>query len=442
MKIAEFFALVTLKGGKESVSTLKSMVSTTIAVKSSLISATTALYNMSAAARQSAMFMDMYQLNTGLSTTQLQKLSFQASQAGVSMQELGGTIQKLQQMNANARLGYGWDPILTRFGVTPGQDPVSQLNQISNALKRLGASHPAEAKALASKVGLSDSMYYALMRGTTEQMDKQLIITNKEQQALVKLNQQWNKFWFYIKQIAMKMQALGASFQTGVVRALMRATQGFYELFKRAQDAINASDKLKTVVIALGVAMAAAFAPELLILGAIVLALEDVWTYFEGGDSVTGRIVEWCKQSQRFKDIWLGVKTVFDLVVSAIKMLGELWDSTLSPMIDKIADSKIWPYIEKALSMALNPLASGLEAIGGLRREFGSEDIMRPALATAGGGTMNQNNTTTVYVQSTGNSARDAEIVGDYKREIDQANAQQSSLAIGGLNGGTRYGGK
>ena len=53
------------------------------------------------------------------------------------------------------------------------------------------------------------------------------------------------------------------------------AAQGVYELFKRISDAVAVSEKLQKVMIALGLTMAAVFAPEILIIGALLLLLED-----------------------------------------------------------------------------------------------------------------------------------------------------------------------
>lgn len=469
MTIAELVAKISLKGGKESVATMKGLMQSTIATKAALVGAATALYKMSEVARNSAMYMDMYQLNTGLSAQQLQQLSYKASQAGVSMAELGGTIQKLQQMNANARLGYGWDPILTRFGLTPGQDPVTQLDKISAALRRFGASNPAEAHALASKVGLSDSMYYALMKGGTDQMSKQLILTQKEQQALVKLNQQWNRFWFYLKQITIKIQALSASFQTGLVKVLIRATQGFFELFTRIWKVIDANEKLKYTIIGVGIALAAAFAPELLLLGAVALILEDIFTYFEGGDSVTGKIVEWCKQSESFMEMWSAIKDIFTVFIELIKMAYTGWKELISALNDAgffrdilkgicdmvrflidslLALTKI-PGVKWALNRAgfgniadiaderLNKDMGFLGDISDKALGFG-----KMALSPLGiGGFGSQSFNTHVYIQSTGNVAQDAYNAMSAERQVKQAHAQQPNLSSGGKNGSYRYSG-
>lgn len=445
MKVAEFVAEVVLKGGKESTATMKGLMSSTIAAKAAFLAATAAFYKFSDIARQSALYMDMYQLNTGLSTIQLQKLSFQASQAGVSMTELGGAIQKLQQANAKARLGYGWDPILTRFGLQPGQDPVSQLNKISSALRRLGATNPAEAHALAMKAGLSDNIYYALMRGTTEQMERQFILTNKEQQSLVKLNQQWNKFWFYLKQIGIKLQALSSTFQERVVVVLTRAIKGFYELFSRIYKVFEASESLKTALIALGLVLTAYFAPWLLVLGAIVLVLEDIYTYFEGGDSITGDIINWVKNSKELKDIWEGICTIFKLLKQGLTPIGEefkfIYDQVkkLLQLIDEhpVLKSILEYVLKSAKQAAATTLSPALAGVGALGDIAGNAEEYIKAFAPLGN--VSYNTHIVAHIASTGDVAQDTRNVMTFEKEARQAQGQQANLANGSNGGGNRY---
>jgi len=457
MKIAELYALITLKGGKDAVSTLKGMVSTTIAVKSQLIGAAAALDKMSQVARESALFMDQYQLNTGLSTIQLQKLSFQAAQAGVSMTELGGAIQKLQQANAQARLGYGWDPIFTRLGLTPGQDPVTQLNQISSALRRMQSTNPAEAKYLASKAGISDSVYYAMLRGTTEEMNKQLILTDKEQKALVKLNQQWNKFWFYIKQIVIKLQALGASIQTGIVKLGIRAAQGFYSLCDKIKESIKLTEEMKIGLAAIGVALAAIFAPWTLGIGALLLVLDDLYAYFNGGHSITGEIVEWLNQSEEFKDVWEGIKDLFLITVEAIKLSFKGIKETLTFMkeigvfeylariINEIVDGIAWllrlPFVRGLLKDAGAERISDI-AQSRLDRRFGAyqTSFTPDAISKLNqkGIVVNLENHTAFRVE--GNNAQEiAETAMDLQKQLYQEQGQIAARAIGGDGGYTKY---
>lgn len=428
MKVAEFVAEILLKGGGKALQDVRKISAGIKDLRLGLGAALKDFYQISAAAREMAVSLDMYQLNTGLSGEQLQKLAFQASQAGVSMTELGGAIQRLQQMNANARLGYGWDPVLSRFGLRPGQDPVAQLNQIGSALRRLQATNPAEAHALAMRVGLSDSMYYALLRGSTEQMEKQFILTQKEQSALVKLNQQWNKFWFYLKQITVKMQVLSAGLQTRFLKVLLNASKGFLELVTRARELINANEKLKFAVIALGLVITAYFAPWLLLLGAVALALEDIWVYFQGGDSITGGIVEFVKKSERLQTLWEGLKELFRLSLELVKGVVKAFQD-LGVFLDN------HPELADVLVKLPGKTA---KAVKGTFDDLDRFAQWLKAPLWGQGASVTQTNNNSFYIQ--GSDAN--EIVNgvvDAQKQINQAQQQQAIRSLGGNGGGTKY---
>lgn len=429
MKVAEFVAEILLKGSGKALQDVRKLSAGIKDMRLGLGAALNEFYKLTSAAREMAVSLDTYQVNTGLSAEQLQRLSFQASQAGVSMTELGSTIQKLQRMNANARLGYGWDPILSRFGLHPGQDPVTQLNQIGSALRRLRATNPAEASALANRVGLSDSMYYAMMRGTTEQMDEQLILTNKEQQALVKLNQQWNKLWFNLKQIGAKLQVLGAGLQTKFVKLLIEASQGFLNLVTKAKEFLDTNEKLKYALSALAVAVTAYLAPWLLTLGAIALVLQDIWVYFQGGDSITGKIIDWVNQSERLKNIWQGIKIVFDGVLWVLNKIGTIIGEVVGFLNEhpKLTEAllTVGSKAVDAAGSVLFPGSKALELLGQVSRN--------------GGASVTQNNHTVVHVASTGDVAQDAKNVRTIQNELNQTQGQQAVRATGNSAGGLKY---
>ena len=428
MKVAEFVAEILLKGSSQAVKDIRNLSAGIKDMRLGLGAALDEFYKITAAAREMAVSLDAYQVNTGLSTIQLQKLSFQASQAGVSMTELGQAIQKLQQQNATARLGYGWDPVLTRLGLTPGQDPVTQLNQIGSALRRMQATHPGEAYALAMKAGLSDSVYYALIRGTTEQMDEQLILTEKEQNVLVKLNREWNKFWFHLKQIGAKLQALSAVLQTQFIKLLTEASRGFLELVTRANDLITANEDLKYGVIAFGVAVAAVFAPWLITLGLIALALQDIWVYFEGGESVTGKIIKSVQESEKLKKTWEGLVVVFSVVSWVLKHIIKAIQA-VSGFLDN--NPKLASFLEYIAERFSNPLGSALQDIGTIA------EWLRPNVGN--GASMTQTNNTTVHLASTGNVGEDIRNVHTIQAELNQSQGQIGVRSIGGVGGWFKY---
>ena len=443
MKVAEFVAEILLKGSGKAVQDLRKLSAGIKDMRLGLGAALNDLYKVTSAAREMAVSLDAYQINTGLSATQLQKLSFQASQAGVSMNELGATIQRLQQKNANARLGYGWDPILSRFGLHPGQDPVTQLNQIGNALRRLRATNPAEAHALAMKAGLSDGMYYALMRGTTEQMDKQLIITNKEQQALVKLNQQWNKLWFNLKQIGAKLQALGADMQTRFIKILINATKGFLELATRIHEALEANEKLKAALIAFGVVVMGYFQPWLLALSAIALVLEDIWVYTQGGQSLTGRIVDWAKSSKEFQESWKDVKAtlegislLFDLIITAVKEVTGLLGKFNGFLDDHPKIKAMIETQKEVLKNMANPVRMVRQ---GADLAAWATTGVQPIDASYGNFVQYNNHNFEIHGE---NADETAEKIYELERQLYEAQGLLPVRAQGGKNGGNNYGEK
>lgn len=438
MKIAELFAVITLKGGKETISTMKGILDSTIATKVALLGAVSALYKMSDVARQAAMDLDIYQANTGLSGEQLQELSYNAAQAGVSVKELGGTIQRLQQMSMDVMMGKGMPEPFMWLQIDPSQSPVKQLDRIGAKLRELSKSNPALAKNLANQVGLSDNMYYSMLENTNEQMNKQFLLTEKEQKALVKLNREWNKVWFYIKQITIKLQGIGAALQTRFVKILLNAIQGLGEILTRVYDFISANETLQKVLLALGAVLAAVFAPWLLVLGAVALILEDIFVYFQGGDSITGQIVDWVKSSEDLKNIWLGIKTVIDLVVFAfdsfIKMnkpliegAKELW-SVIEPMIEKVSDFLKNPAI-KALSSMLNPGGEILKGIGKARAwydEYVGKDVMPANAQGSSSNNVQQNNNVTF--QTSGDLHKDMQVASDFVENVSDAMYQTPVL--------------
>ena len=436
MKIAELFAVISLKGGKETVATMKGLLDTTIATKVALLGAVTALYKMSDVARQAAMDLDIYQNNTGLSGEQLQELSYKAAQAGVSMKELGGTIQRLQQMSTDVLMGKGMPEPFMWLQLDPKQSPIAQLDKIGVKLRELSQTEPALAKNIANQLGLSDNVYYSLLNNANDEMNKQFLLTMKEQKALVALNKEWNKVWFYIKQITIKLQGIGAALQTRFVKILLNAIQGLGEILTRVYDFIDANEDLKNVLMVVGGVLITYFAPWLTLLAGIALVLEDIFVYFQGGDSVTGQIVEWCKQSERFKNIWLGIKTVFDLIKLALEGWKQLWEVVISPMIEKLAelmDTQIGKFVMSIAENIMNPLGNVLGGVGKARDWF--NDNVGNDVVPVGTGSNTSNNVVqniSVEFKSSGDLHKDMQTASDFVDNVSDAMYQ--TPALGGAN--------
>lgn len=407
--LSELYVILGLKGGKESISTMKGLLDVTVATKNAFLQNVEVLYKWSEAARNAAMNLEIYQTNTGLSGEQLQEMSYKAAQAGVSIEELGGQIQKIQQMTKDIQLGQGDYKPFQLMEINPNQNPVDILDELSEKLRSLYQYDPARAKQMANMFGLSDTMFYSLLDESNEQMNRQFLLTEKEQKALVKLNKEWNKVWFYIKQIGIKLQGMGAALQTQFVKIILGAVQGVGELLYRFFDLINTSEDFKIVLAAIGVVLAAVFAPWLLQLGAIALILEDIFVYFQGGDSVTGQIVEWCKQSERFQHIWESINSVFDAIKTAFGWLSTLLTDFIIPAIKTLNDfskTKWGNIISKGLDFAVNPVGSSLDMIGGVKQMIG-------------GGSSSQTNN--ISFVSSGDVNQDQHAASSFVKEVSDA---------------------
>lgn len=447
MKIAELFAEITLKGGKETITSLKGILTNTTAVKAGLVAATAALYKMSDVARKTAMEMDVYQLNTGLSTIQLQKLSFQAAQAGVSMSELGGAIEHLQQINANARLGKGYPGVFTQLGLTPGQDPVHQLNVIGRKLRELRSYNPDIAKNYADQLGLSDKMYYVLLKGGNDQLNKQFILTNKEQQALVSLNKQWNQFWYYIKQIGIKLSGITAVLQTRFVKMMSNALQLVGEVLVKLFKIIDAHKSLKYLIAAVGMLVAWYFAPWFVVLSGIALILDDIMGYFDGRDSITGRIVNWLKKSEAFQGLLLLINDSFKMIIGTTKALGKvieaLVNSPIGDMLKLYFEFAKTEWGRKAIDAALKSAGTIMNPLGTIGNGYND---LRPAIAGANSVAQdfvsNQVNNVHIDYMGSGDAKQDAQDMGNtlVGYMVNRAARQNPFLKYGANRGGPKYG--
>lgn len=323
MKIADLFAVINIKGGSEAQSSMGGLLKSTMSAKAGLLGLVAAMKKMSDAARKMGTFLDMYESGTGMSGENLQKMSFRAAQAGVSIEELGGTLEKLQQKSMDVLMGKGMPEAFMWLQIDPHDSPEQQLDQIGRKLREIQSENPALAKNFADQLGISGKMYYSMLEGSTEAMNERFVMTQKEQKAMAKLNREWNALMFYAKQIAIKLAAAGGSLQGRFVKILTNAVQGLGEILLCISDFISANEKLKTAIIAAGAAILAVWNPWLLLAAGIALVLEDIFAYFEGGDSITGRIVEWAKQSEDFCRTWEAIKFAFEFIIGLAKAAGD-----------------------------------------------------------------------------------------------------------------------
>ena len=423
MQIGELFVKIGIKGGKESVATMTQLKATTLATKAAVIGAVVAFAKMSQEARKLAMELDVFEKTTGLSGDSLQKLSYRASAAGVSLDSLDGTLQSIQQRVTDISLGQGDIYPFQMWGIGLNRDPIKVLDQIAEKLKVLQKQSPAMAAKMASDFGLSNAMVYMLLNEQTEALNEQFILKGKDKEALVQLNREWYKLLWYVKQIAIRSQGFLAHIALPIVKACVSIVKSFGEMLIKASELVRNVKWLKSALVVIGLVIAAAaayFFPITAALIAIALIVEDIYGYMTGKDSITGRMIEWIKSGQILKDIFMTIaetiRTISDL------LFGGKFTQAVADLLHGVSES-VFPDLEKNMKEASR--GQGKTAKDYMFKPFGSMpgmfDFAKPNIAgNKGGVNIVQHNTAEFVARS---AAEDGEAAGEMFGKCAWSNA-------------------
>ena len=126
---------------------------------------------------------------TGQSIGWMQKMKFRAEQVGASFEDIIGVLKNLQKANADILMGQGNIAPFQKLNIDMSKlrEPSQLLDEIMSKLMRL---EPAFRQALASELGISEQVLFMYQQKTLE-MDKQLLLTQEEADALNQLNKDW-----------------------------------------------------------------------------------------------------------------------------------------------------------------------------------------------------------------------------------------------------------
>lgn len=161
---------------------------------------------------------------TGQSIGWMQKMKFRAEQVGASFEDVIGVLKNLQKANADILMGQGNIAPFQKLNIDMSKlrEPSQLLDEIMSKLMRL---EPAFRQALASELGISEQVLFMYQQKTLE-MDKQLLLTQEEADALNSLNKEWLHLQQAIGAWWDKKIAGMADFFRGVI-ALVKLGLGF-----------------------------------------------------------------------------------------------------------------------------------------------------------------------------------------------------------------------
>lgn len=404
---------INMKGGKESVFTMKQLKTTTLAAKTAALAAVVAFAKMSQEARKLAMNMDVFEKTTGLSSKVLERMSFKAASAGISLDNYGDTLQRIQQMTMDIARGQGNIAPFQLHGIGVSKDPIKVMDQISRKLKALQGD-PARAAQLAQDFGLSNEMMYALMQGQTEELEEQWLLKAKDKEALVQLNREWYKLWWYAKQIGIRSQGFLAHVALPLVKAAVQIVKTVGDISFAVADWYEKTRWIKDFMVAIGIGAVALLAylwPLPTAVALLALALEDVYGYFTGKDSLLGRFIEWVKQGELLKDIFLTIGEIIRTISTSL--FGRAFTKKASDwLLNRNEDGT---FKDNTAALAMLPQSIS--------------DFAKPVLQGAGGISLVQNNN--VNLLSTGDASEDGIAAGNvlHTAAVDSTAMQNSELA-------------
>jgi hypothetical protein len=323
---------------------------------------------------RAAVEMKNFAVSTGLSTTELQKWQHNAEVNDVSGQELASTIKELQDVRASFALGEpknvgAW----TLLGVDPTQDPFVVLDQLRTKLK--GFSDVGVARNLAERVGIGPNVFQ-MLRSSNDEFSKwkqQFEVTKAQQARLIALNRAWKDLLFSVKAIRTQFASdLAPAFQL-VARGVSWLARKLSDLatwlgsnvpvarfFKMAIGGLAIASlalgaALVVITTALG-ALSAAFAlasPTLAALlpvlgslaafiavlsvsiAALILLVDDMFTSFAGGKSLTRDIGEWLAGFKAIQVVIEAIWFVWDKVIAGFKAIPGGFEKFFAAMYEQ-----------------------------------------------------------------------------------------------------------
>jgi hypothetical protein len=285
MNIAELFLLL---GIKADIAAIRKIYSTVTELKGGLKgvaqAATLAIYGIDKFTSQTIRATaEIQNLNaqTGLSIEKLQAYGKAASIINpvISIEKAQNSIANLQRNIDAIKMGEGNISPFQLLGIeTRGKDAFQVIDEIRQATKGMPNGI---ATNLISQTGL-DPAFYKVLKASREEFDrlsKNNFLSRKQREDVMQLSKAINEL--KINMVSLKDNAVAT-----IAQPLTNLIVGFTEMKKAISDSKSAI----TILTGAGVLLTRAWLPFILGVGTIAIALEDMATFFAGGESFTGKI--------------------------------------------------------------------------------------------------------------------------------------------------------
>jgi hypothetical protein len=259
---------------------------------------------------------------TGQSAEELQKWQYIAGQAGISGEEIVGTIKSIQRQSAEIAMGRGNPTPWAVLGLDPSSNPFDTIKRLREAVQGFS---PAIARSMVESLGVGEGVF-AMLEMTEQkfqQLQKDFILSDQQTKSINAISSAWSEVLFQINAVKNQLVAslapalkpvldvmkiflakaaefaqwlgkgsTGAKAMRGVLitlaAAIVAITGGLTSLLA-ILGAITAAIALFQVVSSPVVITIAAITAAVVLL---VLMIEDFYTWLKGGDSIFGDFVD------------------------------------------------------------------------------------------------------------------------------------------------------
>lgn len=344
MKIGELFVALGFQADNKKLSDFNNNMGAAkvnaLAVKAAVIGATFAVLKFTDATLQYAVSLKNFAVQTGLSVMELEKWRFVSEQNDVSGQELISTIKGIQSAQAQIKLGAGNIKPWQLLGISPNEDPFTVLKQLRERVKNLD---PALAANVLSQLGVGQNFLNVLKASNLEfdKLNEKFLLTKNETLDLLALNRAFKDIIFSLRGLRNRFVALSSKPLLAILKAVKNVTLFILDLIFKLVDLGNRFTFLKKIILVAAALIAASFFPVTAAVAAVIAIVDDLYTFFQGGESIIGRFVDMFN----FEPIIEAVNELMPVLKDLASFLGDV----------------LGPVFSKGLTLAINAAKMAVE---------------------------------------------------------------------------------
>lgn len=269
--------------------------------------------------------LDNFNKITGVNTDTLRQWGFIAEQSNVKASSVISAFETITRARGDMLAGRGISNAWALLGVDPSQDPEKVFNEV---LQKLGQIKDVNLRNVRiSDLGF-DPQLVNLIGKTREDLQGVFVnlqVKDKEKKALLDLKKSFVDLRITF---ALFTEKIAASFFP--IKSTLDLIGRMIYIFNTVIEATLGWERTLKILTGTFLILFSKAHPIVAFLTAIALIIEDIWTYFEGGDSVFGKIIQkWEKMSALTKTLFFasGVGFISTLIA---------WTKVLKPINDVV----------------------------------------------------------------------------------------------------------